>query len=232
MYSIPIANIELALDKELYSSKPILSAEDAVELLSQYLYKMSREVCCIINLDVSLHPINIMVMSYGSMAQTTVPIHEIIQGALLSNAKSIMLVHNHPHSHYTDKEIASQNDIQIANRLFKVCDLLDMNLLDSIIVCKDKKNKPTYYSLKTKKKASFHTGTLLDNAKRAYRLSKMDNNTKEYPPFDQKGASKEYWGWDIVEDAKRNIPHKIAYNDHELQSIMADIEGETGFENN
>lgn len=55
---------------------------------------------------------------------------EIIRGCITHNAKSIVLIHNHP----SGKTLPSDKDKQITRRITEACEYIDVNVIDHIIV--------------------------------------------------------------------------------------------------
>lgn len=66
----------------------------------------------------------------GTVSGCTVNIKEIFQIAILSNASSIVLCHNHPSGNLKP----SHGDVTITEQIKKGCVLLDLVLLDHIIL--------------------------------------------------------------------------------------------------
>lgn len=93
--SIEVVNIRLVQDKTLYSNEKIDSPESAVHILSNELKMYDREVAAIINIQVDGRPININIISMGGLDQAIIEPAQVFKSAILSNAKDIMLLHNH-----------------------------------------------------------------------------------------------------------------------------------------
>jgi len=66
----------------------------------------------------------------GTTAGVTVNTKEIFQLALLSNASSIILIHNHP----SGKLEISRSDRDLTNKVKESAELLDVQVLDHIII--------------------------------------------------------------------------------------------------
>ncbi|MDZ7717935.1 MAG: DNA repair protein RadC [Balneolaceae bacterium] len=81
-------------------------------------------------------------ISSGGTTATVVEPSEVMRQAVLNQANSILLVHNHP-SGYLE---ASQADISLTNRLSDAGDLLGVPVIDHIIIAGD-----GYISLRNKK---------------------------------------------------------------------------------
>ncbi len=94
------------------------------------LSQMDREYCCVVNLDGANHPINFNVVSIGDVNQAHVPIQNVFKSAILSNASSIMMFHNHP----SGSVQASREDIDVTKRLIEAGRIMNIPVLDHIIV--------------------------------------------------------------------------------------------------
>lgn len=69
-------------------------------------------------------------ISEGGLTSTIVDVRVIIQTALVCNATSIILTHNHP----SGNPHPSGQDDSLTRRIQEACKLLDIRLLDHIIV--------------------------------------------------------------------------------------------------
>lgn len=114
----------------LYSKEPLNNPEAVINLLADIFCSYDREIFSIINLRPDLKPINMNIVSIGALNQTMVHPRETMKSAILSNAASIMLIHNHT----TDNVQPSKEDITVTDRMKQVCDLMGINLLDHIII--------------------------------------------------------------------------------------------------
>ena len=90
-----VVSIRLCDDRTLLSNVSINSPEAAINLLGKYLSDFDREVFCVINLDSSLKPINCSFVSVGTINASIVSPRETFKSSILSNAASIMVMHNH-----------------------------------------------------------------------------------------------------------------------------------------
>ncbi|WP_341385118.1 JAB domain-containing protein [Clostridium scatologenes] len=80
----------------LYNIRKISSPSDAINLGSRFLQYADREeliACC---MDTKNQPISISVVSIGSLNSSLVHPREVFKVAILSNAASIIISHNHP----------------------------------------------------------------------------------------------------------------------------------------
>jgi DNA repair protein RadC len=92
-----------------------------------------KEKAWVLALNTSNRLIGVNLVSEGSLNQTIVHPREVFQFALLSNANSIVFVHNHPSGELR----ASPADITISKQLQEAGKLLNIKLLDSIIVTEE-----------------------------------------------------------------------------------------------
>lgn len=69
-------------------------------------------------------------VSEGGLTSTIVDIRVVLQTALVTNATTIILAHNHPSGH----PHPSGQDDTLTKKIKAACDLLDIRLLDHIIV--------------------------------------------------------------------------------------------------
>lgn len=122
--------LRLAEAEPLYSTEQITTPDKATEVMAQALSQLDREYCCVVNLDGANHPINFNVVSIGDVNQAHVPIQNVFKSAILSNASSIMMFHNHP----SGSVKASREDIDVTKRLIEAGKIMNIPVLDHIIV--------------------------------------------------------------------------------------------------
>lgn len=69
-------------------------------------------------------------ISDGGLTATVVDVRVVMQAALVTNATSIILAHNHPSGNI----YPSSQDDSLTKRIKSACELMDIRLLDHIIV--------------------------------------------------------------------------------------------------
>lgn len=114
----------------LFSSVPINGPETAAEVMKEMLKELDREMVCIVNLDTKNKPINFNVCSVGCLNGSVVTMNNVFKSAILSNAASIMLMHNHPSG---STEPSPEDDL-ITERVIRAGELMDISLTDHLIV--------------------------------------------------------------------------------------------------
>jgi hypothetical protein len=106
--------------------------------MTETLRQYDREVLCIVNFRNDHSPINMNIVSMGTLNASLAHPREILKSPILSNAAAVMLVHNHPSGNLT----LSKDDIEITERMQKLFSLADIQFLDHIIVG----NRGEYFS--------------------------------------------------------------------------------------
>ena len=114
----------------LYSEKSISSPSVAAEMIQKMLGKSDREVVIAVNLNNQLQPVNFTIVAVGGLNNATIDVPNIFKTAILSNARAIMLFHNHPSGNLTPSEA----DIEFTKRVAKAGKLIGIELLDHVIV--------------------------------------------------------------------------------------------------
>lgn len=132
-YKLEQVGIRMVKEPPLYSTEPITSPQDAVRIIAETLKNYDREVFCVVNLRNDMKPINVNVVSVGTLTASLAHPREILKSTILSNAASVMLFHNHPSGNL----MPSQEDVDVTARLQKICDLLGTPVQDHIIIGND-----------------------------------------------------------------------------------------------
>ena len=122
--------LKLVEGNGIYSEKPITNPEEAISVMADVMAGLDREEVCVINLDSKGHPINFNVVSIGTINSSFVSGRELFKSAILSNAASMILVHNHPSSELQ----MSQSDRMVTEKMMYASLFLDIEILDHIIV--------------------------------------------------------------------------------------------------
>lgn len=134
--------IRMVEQPPLYSNEPMNNPDVAIRVMNEFLSQMDRELFCIVNLQADLTPINMNIVSVGSLNEALINSREIFKSAILSNAHSMMLIHNHPSGNLTP----STSDIQTTARMQELGELMGISLVDHIITGRN----GNYYSFRDK----------------------------------------------------------------------------------
>jgi len=142
VFTLDRVAIRMVKEPPLFSDTPINGPQEVVKVMADTLRNYDREVFAIINLRPDLKPINVNIVSMGALDQSLVHPREVIKSMVLSNAASVMMVHNHT----TGSMSPSKEDIAVTDRMSQLCGLLGIKLIDHIIVGPGK----DYYSFHEK----------------------------------------------------------------------------------
>jgi len=137
---VKLRAIEVAKEGSIqYLPRKISSPSDCVELIRKYIDESDREMFIVITLDTKQQPALIQTCSLGTLNSSLVHPREVYKLAVLSNANTIIVGHNHP----SGVSKPSESDRSITRRLEEAGSILGIKLLDHIIIGAD-----DYYSFK------------------------------------------------------------------------------------
>jgi DNA repair protein RadC len=87
----------------------------------------------IVLLDTQNNIIGFDILFDGTIDQSAIYIREIINRIVLSNAKNVVLFHNHP----AGTQKPSPQDITVTKKIKEVCKMIEVTVLDHIIITVD-----------------------------------------------------------------------------------------------
>lgn len=128
--------------EEPFASYIIRSPQDAKKLAQAQIADEDREVFLVMMLNTKNHVIGLHRAHVGSLNAAIVHPREVMKCAILNNAASIIVSHQHPSGDPTP----SREDIEVTKRLAEAGKILGINVLDHVIVSHTGK----YVSLKEK----------------------------------------------------------------------------------
>jgi DNA repair protein RadC len=121
----------------------IKKASDIFKKINRIKINYSQENVILFYLNTRNKVLHKVVLFKGGLNQSVCEPNLIFRIALLKNAKNIILAHNHPSGNLTP----SQDDINLFEMLMKAGEIINIDVLDSIIF-----NKKEFYSIKEVKK--------------------------------------------------------------------------------
>jgi DNA repair protein RadC len=134
---IPCIEIRVS-DKKL--TMPDISFNSSEEVAGEFikgefktLVDVAQERFILLCLNTKNKLVNYSIISQGSLNSSIVHPREVLKPAILSNAASVIFLHNHPSG---DPE-PSLDDIEITKRLSKAFEICGINVLDHIIIGDD-----------------------------------------------------------------------------------------------
>ncbi|USK31536.1 DNA repair protein RadC (plasmid) [Bacillus sp. CMF21] len=133
---------EIRESKEVFAAYKITSPMDAEKLAASYIADEDREVFLVMMLNTKNEVIGLHRAHVGSLNASVVHPREVMKSAILNNAASIIVSHQHPSGDPTP----SMEDIEVTRRIADAGKTLGIALLDHIIVT----HKGNHLSLKEK----------------------------------------------------------------------------------
>lgn len=131
---VRIKSVKMVKDGSvLYSPRQISSPGDCVELARRIIDNSDREAFIVIALDSKNQPTAIETVSIGSLNASIVHPREVFKMAILSNAASIIIAHNHP----SGNSYPSKEDIAVTKRLSDAGGILGISVIDHVIIGDD-----------------------------------------------------------------------------------------------
>ena len=118
------------LRAQLMGQNFVRSPQAVSDYLLASLRDQKREVFKVLFLDKGLRIMAEKDMFFGTVDEAAVHPREIVREALLQNASSIVLVHNHP----SGKVEPSREDYEITQKIKAACATVSIRVLDHIII--------------------------------------------------------------------------------------------------
>lgn len=108
----------------------ITNPNSAVELINKYILEEDREVLLVLVLNTKNAVVAVHRCHMGTLDSSIASARDIYKTAILNNAASIIIAHNHPSGFVRPSEA----DIALTERIVQAGQVLGINLLDHIIV--------------------------------------------------------------------------------------------------
>lgn len=141
MEDIKKYTVQLVKEQEMeYTGGKVTSSKKASKLINEIFNMDSQpsEIFVMLALDIKKKPIGCFLISQGTIDSTISSPRDIFQRALLVNAHSIIVAHNHP----SGEVEPSTEDKKITQRLVEAGKLMEIELIDHLILGEEGK----YYS--------------------------------------------------------------------------------------
>lgn len=114
----------------LYSERKITNDTEAVQILRDFVGESDREHFVALFLNVKKEPTAIHTVGIGTLNGALVHPREVFKAAILSNAASVIVCHNHP----SGTADPSQEDRVLTKQLVEAGQILGIEVLDHIIL--------------------------------------------------------------------------------------------------
>lgn len=120
----------------------IKGPQDGADIASRFIGRDDREVFFVMCLNTKNHVVAVHRCHIGSLNASIVHPREVFKSAILNNAASVIVAHQHPSGDITP----SMEDINVTKRLAEAGKLLGIEVLDHLVV----NNEGEFTSLKEK----------------------------------------------------------------------------------
>ena len=129
---VDIVSIKLIKENSImYAERRVSDPSSAVDLVRDFIASSDREKLIAVYLNTKNEPVSIQTISIGTLDASLVHPREVFKGAILSNAASIILAHNHP----SGNPEPSRDDIEVTKRIVEASKIIGISMMDHLIVC-------------------------------------------------------------------------------------------------
>lgn len=141
-YTAPKVRVQLVREEPgAHRKRQVITCpQDAYEAVRDVFASMPHEVMAVLHLDTKGRLISVAHASEGLLTMTLAHPREVFRAAILANAASVILAHNHP----SGDARPSPADLEVQRRLEAAGKVLDIEVMDGIVVGDD-----GYVSLRT-----------------------------------------------------------------------------------
>ena len=108
----------------------IRTPDDVFAIMAPEYNNAVVETAQMLALDTKNKIIGVFTISTGSLNSSIIHPRDVFQRAILSNAASVILVHNHPSGDPTP----SPEDMELTRRLVEAGKMLDIEVLDHVVI--------------------------------------------------------------------------------------------------
>ena len=130
-YRLPRYRVALVREGSCLSEqKTIRSPEDVFAIIGLEYENSVVETAMMLALDTKNKVIGVFTVSTGSLNASIIHPRDVFQRAILSNAASVILVHNHP----SGDPSPSSEDLELTRKLIEAGKLLDIEVLDHVVI--------------------------------------------------------------------------------------------------
>lgn len=128
---VDIVSVRLVREASMmYKKRTVGRPADGYEIFKEFLEDLDREAFVVLSLSTKNQPLSINTAHIGNINSSIISPACVMRVAILSNAASIMVAHNHP----SGDTSPSEADIQVSKRLEEAAELMGIRLLDHLII--------------------------------------------------------------------------------------------------
>lgn len=139
---------------ELYEDVNVLNTPETIRPALNSLMQLDTYDCelfIVLSLDKKLRMTAASIITQGTLDASLVHPREVFQSAIMNNAASIIVVHNHPSGDPTP----SEEDIAVTRKLIEAGRLLSIPVTDHIILGNEKLSAPGFHSMRRSGEVAF-----------------------------------------------------------------------------
>lgn len=131
MINIPVVRtkLEKQYDISIYKEK-VFGIDGAQQIFYELIGNSAIEMFAVVCLASNNYVINASIINMGNSKKVDICMSELFRVALLSNADSIIICHNHPSGDLRP----SSYDIEITKKIGSISSILGIKLIDSLIL--------------------------------------------------------------------------------------------------
>ena len=130
-YRVPRYRVTLVREGScITQQKTIRTPEDVFAIMGPEYENAVVETARMLALDTKNKVIGVFTVSTGSLNASIIHPRDIFQRAILSNAASVILVHNHP----SGDPSPSPEDIELTRKLMEAGRVMDVAILDHVVI--------------------------------------------------------------------------------------------------
>jgi DNA repair protein RadC len=131
---ISVFRVSLVRDENVhFDQTPVCSAHEAQRIIQKLISTMGqpdREQFCVILLNAKNKIIGMNIVSVGDLTHAVVHPREVLKCAILANATSIVLCHNHP----SEDLVPSVSDKKITEKIIKAAEIMSITVHEHLII--------------------------------------------------------------------------------------------------
>jgi len=126
----PVIHLEIVRDASVKVPRCIRTPSHVSDLLMEHYGSNDREVLVVIHVDTRMKILSVEPIAVGGLNISYVNMRELFKGAIVANASSIILAHNHPSGDATP----SPEDVSLTRKVKEAGKILGIEVLDHVIV--------------------------------------------------------------------------------------------------
>ena len=129
---VRILSVEL-VDRVAEAGTSVSGGDEAGKLIASLIGHKDREHLLAVHLDVTNRVVAVETVAIGQLSAALVHLREVFKAAILANAASIIISHNHP----SGDMLPSREDVEISCRLVRAGEILGISVVDFLVGARD-----------------------------------------------------------------------------------------------